>query len=341
MGGLWISKKSKMKYYFDFDNTLVKTHHLKSYMSNHFGRDYLINNPDSVETALVNPRIVDFIRILGDDAEIISNSPEKYVQGFLRKHNFPDIRVRGNAKKPCSYLWLDSNSIYIGDEPLDVLFAHEKRIPSIAYTEGGFFPKTSIEKSQPSCIAEDLEELARVIGEGVAYKPRILDSFSPLEDICEEDFEIHPLWEYYSPGNPKFKSSKSRTILDYKNLKDYGPEELVDSYFFNGRIIVNMRLDSFKRNIFRNLRDKIDNLELKGSIEVVGLPNSLPEFAYLSDSNHDISNTVNGSLKERMIYRVKPVKEAHTSGFRNARKHIGTLGVNKNQPIDLGVDNIV
>jgi hypothetical protein len=344
MGGLRFSKKEKMNYYFDLDNTLIRSRHLKPYLHTVAGREFLIKNPSSVNTEVVNPRLVDLIAAIKEKAIVVTNSPQEYAEGMLKKHKFPTIQVIGSADKPCSNLRLQKNSIYIGDEPSDILFAHEQRISGLAYLEASFFPRGNVSRSQPTAIAKTIHELEKLLAEGINYVPFNQGNFFVLTKITDEEIPIHFLVNYHAWGSIRFKSSESPEVLAYKKSKSFSAAEINaqqrDSYFFNGRIKQSNCFLTVVSDFYTRVHTKIKQLNLKGTTEVIALPNSMPEYAYLFDVNHWVARKYNGKQGERVMRRIKPVREAHVTGLRNPAKHIGNLALDL-QNLDLNVDNIV
>jgi hypothetical protein len=343
-------------YYFDFDNTLVKTRHLIGYMGRKEGREFIVNNPSRVNTQIVNPALVGIVKNLGDNAIILTNSPENYARALLEKHGFPkNLRVMGSAEKPCSDqkkynpIYLPEDSIVIGDSPIDILLAHKQRVPSIAYLEGTVFPESSLDKALPSATAKTASDLENLFSEKLIYEPRDFSDFQPLSRFTSEDITIAHIGDYYKTSSPNFNNSVfSKNILNYKNAKDYkdreidgGQQELFYSTYYQkprGGVSFLKLFGDFEKL----LNDKIDSFNLQGKTVMFGIPNSLPEFAYLSDTNHRIAKKYNQEDTEcRGIYRITPVPDAHSTGQRDSRKHIGTMAANIHQPIDSRIDNII
>jgi hypothetical protein len=319
-------------------------------MKNAAGKAFLIANPNSVKTNIISPGIHNLLQELKNDAVIVTNSPEDYALAMMKKHNLPNVSVFGSASKPCSHLRLDKNSIFIGDEPLDALFAHEQKIPSIIITEGSFFPEAQINKAQPNAIAKNSSELENILSQNLSYVPFKIENHVILNRLNSTDIPVHHIRDYYRWGSPKFDLSGSRIILAYKKVKEHSWEEIqknqTDAYYYNGRIKSGAVLLPSVNLLYNQIIDKIKSLDLKGSTRVIGLPNSLPEYAYLTDLNYRIAYLLNDKSPGRNIYRLKPVPEAHTTGIRGGNKNIGTLGilVNSADPaynLDLSVDNII
>ncbi|MDP1729222.1 MAG: hypothetical protein Q8L27_03410 [archaeon] len=340
-----------MTYYFDLDSTLIDTRKLRAYRRNVEGRNWITEHPDRFETSLVNPKLPAIIRALKNQVVIITNSPQDYAEALLRKHGFPEIPVRGSANKPCSCFHLPYGSIYIGDEPRDILYGHEEKVGTIAYTEKGFFSEKCLEKSLPSATAKTISQLEKLLSEKLMDEPRDLRSFTVLSEKPQEEIKIHALQDYYPNSRDKavFKKTNSGDILSYKRTKDCTWEEIKggyrDSFVFMSegvRKLANGKsYFGIVKDFCRKLDEKIKSLNLSGSVKMVAIPNSLPEFAYLCDINYIVASEFNKQKSGRTLYRVNPVNEAHSTGSRNFRKHLQTLAIHRRPDLDLETDNII
>ncbi len=347
----------------DFDMCLVDTSEAKDYLNTREGREYIANNPD-----VVNTRIMDFEleRIVRDysrnnSVTVISNAPENYVRAILNKHGFSnEMEVIGSAKKPSSKSlkkimnrhFLSKNEIIvIGDSARDILAAHDVGAVSIG-TLGGYSDRFQLKMAGATRIYSEemnLEDMVLDHEKGLLeYIPReIPDHISEVRrfDLSKyvPPIQGFSLGEYTPWGRGGGISKHSESILRFKNSKEYTIEELNKGarrrYFVGGRL--REESQTYKEVFFRFLAQAEECIlsNIRGEAILVAAPNSFPEWAYKTDINKRFVNRLSErlgmefhSFEDRIIYRLFPKEESHWNKKR-VDNHFESMGVLE---LDLG-----
>ena len=353
-------------YLFDLDGTLLDTSKLKPYRNTNDGMNYVSEHPEMVPSALYSQRLVSLVNELGrhNKASVVTNAPSNYSIALLKKHGFnvDAIKIYAEMKKPStdSLPAISPDTIMIGDTPVDIFTAHALKIPSIAVFWGiDTSTITRISKSEPSRIAPNIEKLEEMIGEfesnRIVYEERKDPAnFKFAGEFSGQDPEInpsfistyYPLKEYPYGKNPNYEfSSNILRVKESKGFHEYQIKKGARSLYFNkGGIKRGAVFKDVLNDFLHKLEDKISSMNLKGSTAVLASPNSMPEYGYLFDVNHELAKRLNARCfgadnPERIIHRVYPKYAAHQGGSRG--DHYSTIGIRKDLNLQLNLNNII
>lgn len=361
---------------FDVDGTLIETSGLAPYRASEEGKKYFLSNPCEPKTSVFDNsilRICDMFGRIGRLA-IVSNAYEGQIKALLSIHNFPgNIKVYGSAGKPSSAMISKAlkeadaspaEALLIGDMPTDILAAHDAGIASIGASwcerkdpENMKSLEIMLEKAQPNLIISNPKELwDRIISfekEEFGYEERIAPADYRIIEPCSAKYdEIN----HFSLGPYIYKKGEeitphTRRIMDFKAARDYFMKEIkagcAGEYFHGGRIRKGPRYKDLLNALFREVREKINSLALKGKTFVLPAPNSNPEFCYRTDINYQIANFLHASSsrgyqdEKRVISRLRHKKESHLGeGRTNADTHHKTMGIYMESKL-FSADNVI
>lgn len=363
----------KKHYIIDLDETLINTSKLKPYLQTKEGREYLNNNIEKVPSKDYDIRLaatLDAI-IKKNEVTILTNSPESYARKILAKHRFPDLKILGDAKKPnnTSLEYIIKNSdverkhtLLIGDSSKDILTAHNSKIPSVGVS-WGYSSKEQLVESEPRFIFNQTEELLNFLYQfqymPLDYVPNINSEnfdhvkFRPFIELKDYEIENHSVGDYYPWGAGHGKHQHSYNILSFKDCKNFNPIDIKRGvkreYFSYGK--VRSERDTLRvvlGDLITAYIGKIDSLNIKGPIEIIAAPNSMPEYCYKLDINNAFSMGVAEnynqvySIEDRKFIRTKLVEESHTSQKRTTvEEHLRTIGVQETNPQFSLANNII
>ncbi|MFC1741137.1 HAD family hydrolase [Nanoarchaeota archaeon] len=343
-------------YLFDSDMTLLDTTSVKPHMITNEGKSYVVDNPGKCGVHIIDDSLRDTVNSMysrHENVAIVTNSPERCARALLVHHGFnTGIPVFGALSKPKpgslegvirSLGWDSSNAVIIGDSPGDILAGHECGVAGVGVTWGDF-PEKKLLKAEPADMIHDPVQLEDVIdcfeNDELEYSPRS----APGEHIflekerwgVAEDVVVIKLWDYYKKEHPNFRDSNSRTVLNYKRIKEFSVNDtkqgVCDRFFYSGEVRNGAVLYKLMRVVKNGLLHKIDQMNLQGSTYVFAAPNSFPEYCYRCDANQWMANQINRHLQndsktQRKMFRVYPKAEAHNNGSRDLPTHYRTMGM--------------
>lgn len=340
----------------DLDDTLIDTSKLQAYRKTEEGWRYIIKHIDDLPTSDYRPlREIVLAYHKRKQVSIITDFSEKYARAVLRKHGYPpDIPVLSNANKPFSDELQEhlaeihqapDSTLLIGDAATDILAAHGAEMTSAA-AAWGYSTDRQLEKAEPQRIVLKPEDLEEAIGDfekgRFSYTPRERPSrylYMPRDEFDTPDPEVSfvSLGNYY-PYSKGYRNQSSKNIVfGYKQAKEVSIEDInngaTSDYFWNGRVQRGqLYIDTLNFFLTKALLT-LEEIELEGTTWIIAAPNAFPEYCYKTDINRVFCSTIAKRRelfhhpKQRLIYRVNPLPEAHQSGQRSARKHYKTIGL--------------
>lgn len=357
----------KKHYLFDLDDTLVDTCQLGPYRKTGEGKVYLVEHMAKVPTQLYSTALLDIIRTLHrqERVTIVTNAPTRYAEEVLKKHQFPDVPLIGNAQKPdiaaianvCNQHSIrPEHLLVVGDAPLDIVWAQETKIASVGVSWGHAASREQLEQAEPQRLIDKPESLEGIISgfdQGkLLYTPP--ERFSRYEFLPRKEWtlpvhkvELHHLDTYHSWGSG-VRDYFSREILRYKSAKEFTLKEInggaTDDFFNNGEIRHGNTYRSAVTSFIGRVHAKLAEIS-PGKALLLAAPNSLPAFCYKTEINRILA--VNVAKKQDLwevprkgvFHRVHPKLEAHLGGDRSLEEHYRTVGMEK-VPYD-GYDTIV
>ena len=344
---------------FDLEGTLVDTSSIdRSYFKSAAGRSHVQTHIDDFTTALCDNRFETLLKLLHSEEDIkcsiVSNAPVGYVHAVLSKHGFPpSLSVYGSQKKPLTQrLQRVINDVgipsrdccIIGDSPHDILAAHALHMPSIA-VDWGVFSREGLEKSEPGVLVDSYEALARegiipiLEGGKLPYRPRDLSEFHFFGSLTyDPEIQVVSVGSYHPTYSREFDEF-SKQILDVKSMRDVPWDSIASNtdhfkYFFNGSLRSGRNIGRLFCSMRNQALQKLLSLHLKGSVEIMASPNSLPTFCYTSDYLQQLAYNIHHADKSvqiarpRRVERVHPKSEAHNNSVRTSlNTHLETIAV--------------
>ncbi len=321
-------------YIFDLDDTLIKSVKvIRPYLKTAEGREFIVDNIMSINTRLISKDLVKIVRNLCKvhKISVVTNSPGEYAKAVLKKHGFPgNIQIYGSASKPDTSKLYEAitysgvplqRTLLIGDSALDIITAHEAHIASVGVQWGDVSSYKQLIKAEPQLIIKVPETLEDAISEfenkKFQYAERELPGnylfLAKKEYSNQVDMELLKLGDYYPPRIKK--DSFSNMIFRYKESKDYSYKEISEGirekYFYGGTIRDGPSYKEILKWFFREVKNKIKEIDGYEEGVLIAAPNSLPEFCYKFDVNQVFVKELKEHHQligpgERIIKRVYP-----------------------------------
>lgn len=362
---------------FDLDFTLANTAACLPYLTTSRGREQVIDALDEEEIAVrsYDDRLVEnFNSSFRDNlcAVVISDSPKAYCLKILEICGYeidPEL-VFGNQKKPMvdfealqdaleDALGIDSDEmkfLVIGDSPKDIYFANRIQVPSVFAAWGSRHDLNSAQRSQPTRIASNYEQLqASVVdflnGELVFNQYDFYSNFDfrDPEDLDWVELEAKsigyareyvPNSEYYRTENDKWASQDLRWVV--KPAKNYGiwhhRRNQTMTLFGAGGMFETRPLKSLAGIYKRDFMKWLDEVDVHGKVLLIPIPPSVPEECNLSNPVVLIAEWWSSWVTEALddvdmstfdvFRRIVPKQPSHdTTGTRHLSDQLPTLGV--------------
>lgn len=321
----------------DLDDCLINTEECKPYRRTEEGKALLKEQIELAPTYEISPALKEIAQSYARQKKIliVTNSPQQAAYNILKKHGFPDIPIRGAAKKPFMRGRPTGDCLIIGDSATDILQGHAFRMPSIGVTWG--YSGASIELAEPNEIVERPESLEDAIIklEGAKHKPRTRKYRQAQHYLGQNTpgLQTEHLAPYYPPKDPAF-DAHSDDILRYKDLMDVRPDkyaETCDTFYCQRGVAIGEKLITNQQRLIRKAAERIKDWP---KALIIPMPNSLPEFCYRIDINYLTAKVIadrthHTTPTRRYLHRAIPKRKSQR-GNRSLREHYQTLGLEGN-----------
>lgn len=362
---------------FDLDFTLAHTTACLPYLTTSRGRGQVVDALEEGEVAvrLYDERLVEsFNNSFRDDlcAVVVSDSPKAYCLKVLEicGYEIDSSLVFGNQKKPIvdfeslqesleDTLEIASDEmefLVVGDSPKDIYFAHRIQAPSVFASWGSRHDLNSAQRSRPTRIARDYEQLQTAVVDFMNgelefnsydfysdfefFEPEDLDFIELDSDSVGNAREYVPNYEYYRGDNDRWAARDLRWVV--KPAKNYGiwhhrRNQSMTLYGAEG-MFETRPLKSLAGIYKRNFMEWLDEVGVHGKVLLVPIPPSVPEECNLSNPVSIIaewwSSWVTEALEDvdmssfDVFRRIVPKQPSHdTAGPRHLSDQLPTLGV--------------
>ena len=340
---------------FDLDGTLVDTSEVAVYQHTSEGRDYLVQNINRLPTRLYDPRMPEILKVFARHGtlSVWTNSPRPFASAVLAKHGFPALGISPGAKKPDT-LSLErlieqcgipiEQTLVVTDTPLDVLTAHQCKVPILGVTTNTFCTQEQLERSEPAALCapgdEMIEKIQAFIRGEIVYQPRAEPQeywFFPSEShhLDINPVPIHSAGDYIPYRRHEPSNTLSKAIMAYKAVKQFTRAEIIQGlrqrFFAGGKLIAKETYQETLGYLKRIFISALESLDLPGLVYVIPAPNSLPEYCYRIDINQyflsqSLAKTSAHPIDFRIVSRVFPKSEAHTGCRSSQEVHFRTMG---------------